>query len=266
MRGCSIFLLIFTIITASFAGAAITTSIDRAKVIVIGDLLRDRELKMAGFSAHEIKELFDDIEVVPKRKGRHIDSAELRAIYRKNFLHEAGYARGREYLAAHAAELAQAKAVYGISREVLAAILWVETGFGANLGEHSALAALFSEAVRATANGLDEKKIVGHKSQLKSFLLLSRELRLDSRSILGSYAGALGIPQFMPYSYRKFAVDGDHDGKIDLFHSHADAIISAANYLALNGFAKSARRAVLAYNHSGIYADTVLGYAEKIKK
>jgi membrane-bound lytic murein transglycosylase B len=265
MRSLGVFMLIFTVFVVSRAEAASPDPILRARSEIVKRLAQDRELKAAGFSAGEIKELCADIEVTPKRKGRHIDSAELWQIYRKIFLNEAGYARGREYLKAHAAEFVAAGKTYGVSREVLTAILWVETGFGAGLGDHSTLAALFSESVRAIANGADPKKIAGYESQLKSFLLLSRELALDPRSILGSYAGALGIPQFMPYSYRKFAVDGDSDGKIDLFHSHADAIMSAANYLALHGFVKSARGAVFAYNHSKIYADTILEYAERIK-
>ncbi|MBI5742384.1 MAG: lytic murein transglycosylase [Candidatus Niyogibacteria bacterium] len=265
MRSLSIFMLIFTVFALSRAEAATITPIDRARSEIVKRLAQDPELKDAGFTAGEIKELFADIEVMPKRKGRHIDNAELRRIYRKIFLNEAGYTRGREYMKAHAAELALAEETYGVSREVLAAILWVETGFGKGLGDHPTLAALFSETVRAIANGADPKKIAGWEGQLKAFLLLTRKLALDPQSILGSYAGALGIPQFMPYSYRAFAVDGDNDGKIDLFHSHADAIMSTANYLAKNGFAKSARQAVFAYNHSKIYVDIVLEYAEKIK-
>ncbi|MGD9842261.1 MAG: lytic murein transglycosylase B [Steroidobacteraceae bacterium] len=113
--------------------------------------------------------------------------------------------------------------------EILA-ILGVETSYGQNTGRYRVLDAL------ATLGFDYPPRSDFFSYELEEFFLLSRELKLDATQPLGSYAGAMGSPQFMPHSYRQFAVDGDADGKIDLWNSWDDVLASIANYLKQHGW------------------------------
>ena len=101
----------------------------------------------------------------------------------------------------------------------------METNYGVQRGRHRVLDAL-------TTLAFDYPKRAGFfRAELEQYLLLSREQSMDVLGVRGSYAGAIGIPQFMPSSYRRYAIDFDNDGKVDLSGSPADAIGSVANYL-----------------------------------
>jgi membrane-bound lytic murein transglycosylase B len=137
---------------------------------------------------------------------------------------------GVAYWKAHAADLARAEATYGVSPEILVAVLGVETAYGAQTGTQRALDAL------ATLAFCYAKRSDFFRGELKSLLVLAREEGIDPLTVKGSYAGALGKPQFIPSSYRTFAVDFDGDGRRDLWHSDADAIGSVANYFRKHGW------------------------------
>jgi membrane-bound lytic murein transglycosylase B len=117
----------------------------------------------------------------------------------------------------------------GIAATV-AGILGVETSFGRITGRYRVLDALATLAFDYPARG------EFFRGQLQQFLLLAQEEHINPTKALGSYAGAMGSPQFMPSSYRSFAVDGDHDGKRDLWSSWDDVIGSVANYLRVHGW------------------------------
>ncbi len=127
---------------------------------------------------------------------------------------------------AHAAELAAAEERYGVPAEVIVAILGVESLYGRNMGRYRALDALTTLAFDYPRRGSF------FRGELKQFLLLARELSVSPRSPRGSFAGALGVPQFMPGSYRTYAVDFDGDGRTDLWESGADVVGSVGNFLA----------------------------------
>ena len=117
---------------------------------------------------------------------------------------------------------------YGVAPEYIIAIIGVETNFGSYTGKHKILDALTSLSIEYT------KRSKFFTTQLENLLLLSREQKLDPRAILGSYGGAFGLAQFMPDSFRKYTVDHDNSGQINLF-TKADAIGSVANFFKEKG-------------------------------
>ena len=128
------------------------------------------------------------------------------------------------------ASLAKAEATYGVPASVIVAIIGVETKYGTILGSHPTLDALTTLAIDYP------RRASFFKDELREFLRIALEEDQDPTSIQGSYAGALGIPQFMPSSYRAYAIDFDGDGKRDLMGSVPDAIGSVAAYLARHGW------------------------------
>jgi len=126
--------------------------------------------------------------------------------------------------------LERAEAKFGVPPELVVATIAAETLFGRMMGVHPVLDSL------ATLAFLDPRRPDFFRSELEQFLLLTRELDVDPAQVRGSFAGAMGIPQFMPSSYRKFAVDFDGDGRIDLWKNAADAIGSVANYYRVFGW------------------------------
>ena len=145
--------------------------------------------------------------------------------YREKFLTPALISAGTQFWAAHAADLRRAEEEFGVPPEVILGILGVETRFGQNTGSFRAIDALVTIAF----DGVRRQDFF--RGELKELLLLAIERGIDPLHIYGSYAGAMGLPQFMPSSYRKYAVDFDDDGTIDLLGSPADAIGSIASYI-----------------------------------
>jgi membrane-bound lytic murein transglycosylase B len=146
--------------------------------------------------------------------------------YAPPFLSPGRVAGGVAYWNANSAELARAEERFGVPPEIIVAIIGVETFYGRNTGKHRALDAL------ATLAFDYPRRAAFFRGELKEFLLLVREQHVDPTLPRGSFAGALGVPQFMPGSYREFAVDFDGDGRIDLWASSADIVGSVASYLA----------------------------------
>lgn len=130
----------------------------------------------------------------------------------------------------NATVLDRAEASYGISPEILIAILGVETRYGKQTGNYRVL-----DALATLAFGYP-KRASFFRKELENFLLLLQEEKWNPLLVNGSYAGAVGQPQFMPSSYRKFAVDFDGDGKRDLLNNPADVIGSVASYFKAHGW------------------------------
>lgn len=133
---------------------------------------------------------------------------------------------GLAYWDAHAADLARAEERFGVPPEIIVAIIGIETTYGRNTGNHRAIDAL------ATLAFDYPRRAAFFRGELKQFLLLAREQNVDPTVPKGSFAGALGVPQFMPGSYREFAIDFDGDGHVDLWTSPADIVGSVGSYLA----------------------------------
>jgi len=146
--------------------------------------------------------------------------------YRKNFLSRSRVENGLKFWNARAALFEQAEKKFGISQAVLAAIVGVETNYGVRPGKIRVLDSLYTQAFH-----YPERQRFG-RNQLEDFLVLAVKEKLDPLEVKGSYAGAMGQPQFIPSSYRNYAVDFDGDGRRDLWNSDADVIGSVANYFA----------------------------------
>lgn len=158
--------------------------------------------------------------------------------YRERFLTSTRVDGGRAFWQRHAVDLQRAAATYGVPPEVIVAIIGVETVYGQNMGSFGVLEALASLAFQYPP------RAEFFRSELEQFLLLARENGVSPLSIKGSYAGAIGIPQFMPSSQRRFAVDFDGDDRIDLRNSNSDAIGSVARFLQQHGWQQGAPIAV----------------------
>jgi membrane-bound lytic murein transglycosylase B len=145
--------------------------------------------------------------------------------FRSIFLTPARISGGLEFWQQHADLLGRARDVYGVPEEIIVSIIGVETLYGRRLGSFRVIDALYTLGFEMT------ERATFFRGEMEQFLLLARENALDPLGIKGSFAGAMGMPQFIPTSYRRFAVDFDGDGKINLWDSAADVIGSVANYL-----------------------------------
>lgn len=152
--------------------------------------------------------------------------------YAPQFLNPARIAAGAAFWDANAATLARAEAQFGVPAEIIVAIIGVETYWGRITGRYRALDAL------ATLAFDYPRRAPFFRGELTQLLMLAHEQKRPADSLLGSFAGAMGLPQFMPGSYRGYAVDFDDDGRIDLWGSTADVIGSVANFLARHDWAR----------------------------
>jgi membrane-bound lytic murein transglycosylase B len=152
--------------------------------------------------------------------------------YRDHFLTAERINAGVQFWVEHRERLAAIERETGVAQHVIVGILGAETFFGRITGRFRVVDAL------ATLAFDYPPRSSYFRAELEQFLLLAREEQVDVKSVLGSYAGAMGSAQFMPRSYRAYAVDGDGDDKRDLWGSWDDVIASVANYLAKHGWRK----------------------------
>ena len=150
--------------------------------------------------------------------------------YRPRFLNERRINWGVQFWQENRIALARARATYGVPEEIIVAIIGVETEYGRNMGSFRVLEALATLAFHYP------RRAEFFRTELEQFLLLARENDMDVVNFRGSFAGAIGIPQFMPGSQRRYAVDFDGDRKIDLTSSIDDAIGSVARFLEQHGW------------------------------
>ncbi len=150
--------------------------------------------------------------------------------YRDIFIQADRINAGKHFLQSNRATLLRSQQKFGVPAEITTAIIGVETKFGAVMGKHRVLDALATLAFEYP------KRARFFRKELQHFLLLCKEQGLNPVDPLGSYAGAMGYGQFMPSSYRHYAVDFDEDGQADIWNNPVDAIGSVANYLARHGW------------------------------
>lgn len=154
--------------------------------------------------------------------------------YRARFLESPRIKAGAQFWKTHEAALQRAETQYGVPASVIAGVLGVETQYGRTMGRYRVLDALATLSLDFPKGRSDRSAFF--QQELGEFLLMCQEQKLEPTAVLGSFAGAIGWPQFMPSSIRKFAVDFDGDGRIDLINSPVDAIGSIAHYLAEHGW------------------------------
>jgi membrane-bound lytic murein transglycosylase B len=150
--------------------------------------------------------------------------------YRPIFVTSKRSKKGKKFIKEYGAVLQRAEKEYGVPVEIIAAIIGVESYYGKHTGKYTVFDSL-------TTLGFDyPPRSAFFKSELKEFLLLSKEEDISIDKMTGSYAGAMGMPQFISSSYRHYAVDFDGDGKRDLWNSIPDVIGSVANYFSQHGW------------------------------
>ena len=206
----------------------------------------DRMVAEHGFDRTRLIDLFSQAEDQPDIIAAITRPAEAKPwhAYRQIFLTPERTEGGVAFWQSHADTLYRAEQVYGVPAEIIVAILGVETRYGGFTGRHRVLEALSTLAFDYP------KRSEFFTKELENYLLLTREEGIDPLSLEGSYAGAMGLAQFMPSSYRAYAVDFDADDHRDLWQNPVDAIGSIANYLARHRWQAGAPVAVPA-NVSG---------------
>lgn len=151
--------------------------------------------------------------------------------YRARFIEPIRIQAGARFWLRHRATLEKAEREFGVPASIIVGIIGIETLYGQNTGNFRVLDALGTLAFHfPQAHPRAAERQAFFRGELEQFLLLTSRSGANPLAVRGSYAGALGLPQFMPSSWAKFAVDYDGDGRIDLFTSPADAIGSVANY------------------------------------
>lgn len=244
----------------------------------------ERQLIQEGFDRVWIMRLYDDPRVDFEMRGvsRYFVHSEGSLNY-DQFKEPAAIQKAQDYLKFYEGPLFRAERRHGVDREVIVAIALVETRLGTYIGIRSVfntlstMAALSDQKVlaalwqyveaetRMDSAAFREKarqKSAWAYNELTAFLRYVGQENIDPLSIKGSYAGAMGICQFIPSNIKPLARDGSGDGRVDLFN-HADAIMSIANYLRHYGWrpgisARQAYDVVYTYNHSGYYVNAVL--------
>ncbi len=185
-----------------------------------------------GYDAAELSDVLGRVELSEKVIAAITRPAEAFPWhrYRSIFLKPGRIKGGAEFWRRNQAQLERAAEKYGVPVEIMVAVIGVETKYGRITGGFKVINSLSTLAFDYP------KRSRFFTSELKHYLLLARDQALDPHTLTGSYAGAMGIPQFMPSSYRAYAVDFDGDGLIDIWENPADAIGSVGNYFREHGW------------------------------
>ncbi len=205
-----------------------------------------------GFVSESLQSLFAQAErkqTILDAISRPAERVKLWKEYRPIFITQARVDNGVEFWAKNQEALQRAEQEYGVPAEFIVAIIGVETIYGGNTGSHRVIDALSTLAFDYPP------RAPFFRQQLKEYLLLTREEQVNPLSFKGSYAGAMGLPQFMPGSFRAYAVDFDNDGHIDIWQNPSDAVGSVANYFIQHGWQPGQQVVVRADIKSAATAD-----------
>lgn len=204
-----------------------TKALDNDQVILLLEQLSADEQVMQLYSKQELNTILRGAryqQSVINAFQRTAESLTWKS-YRKIFIKPSLIAGGVNFAQKHKQALDAAEEKYGVPKQYILAILGVETAFGSNKGKHRII-----DSLTTLSLGFERRKDFFF-DELKAFLVLGKEHGISVPTALGSYAGAMGYPQFISSSYLAYAVDFDGDGVINLINSAEDAIGSIANYL-----------------------------------
>ncbi len=250
-----------------------------------------KKLIQDGFDSDKIKSLYNRPQVKFEADGVTVlfTYSESKVNY-DQFSNDWSIRKAKKYMAKYKDDLARTEKAYGVDKNVITAILLVESSLGKTLGTRSAfnvlstLAALMYPQARSDLYTMIPKakktsrkryeKSAKRKSkwaygELKALLKYADQEGFDPAEMPGSFAGAMGLAQFMPSSILAYGKDGNNDGTIDLL-THADAMASIANYLKRHGWRpgisrKKAEKVIYHYNHSEYYVKAVLKIAKRLE-
>ncbi|MDP2648227.1 MAG: lytic murein transglycosylase [Candidatus Yanofskybacteria bacterium] len=220
-----------------------------------------RQLIASGFQEAQVNQLLGDSrkELYPPQR---VSYKEPNWTPVKDKLYSSAYVQqGKNFISANQAVFESAQQEFDVPKEVITAIIAIETEFGRNTGNTPTFNAVYSR--------LQQRPTDNWRGEAERLIALSKyclQSDLNCYAIKGSYAGAIGIVQFMPDSLMRFGIDGDKDGIVDL-HKPADAIPSAANFLKAHGWQEDQSRAITRYYGNPVgYPEIVLHYASLISK
>ena len=225
---CKALLLAAAILAAS-ANPAAALDTRRPEVKDFIDQIADQY----SFKKRALRKLLAAAQYQPailQAMDRPAEKAKMWYEYRPIFVSDRRIREGAEFWLTHRQDLDRASIRSGVAPEYLAAILGVETYYGRQTGNYRVLDAL------ATLAFDYPPRAKFFRDELEQFILLTRDLKMNPLAIKGSYAGAMGAPQFMPSNYRRYAVDASADGRIDLWNNWPDVCASIGNYLKEHGW------------------------------
>lgn len=214
--------------------------VSTSSVALAGDLNKRLDIQQfinemhdkEGFEKSYLTQLFDQTRLQPSIIKAISRPAERKpwSEYRPIFITQSRIDLGVEFWNQHADLLNQAQQKYGVPPEIIVGIIGVETRYGRHTGRYRVMDSLSTLAFDYPPRSRF------FRSELKHFLLMTREENVDPLSLKGSYAGAMGQPQFISSSFRNYAIDFNGDGKRDIWNDTADAIGSVANYFVRHGW------------------------------
>lgn len=230
-RNCAVFAVLLAVFLSQsvVAEKPSTNYGDHPKAL----LFVDKMVEQHGFDRAYVQNLMGDAQKKQKildAIARPAEKTKQWRQYRKIFLTEQRTSLGKVFLRDNAAALARAERDFGVPKEIITAIIGVETQYGKFKGKWRVVDALATLGFDYPPRGKFFSR------QLEEYLLLVREQKLDAKAVKGSYAGAIGYGQFIPSSYRGYAIDFDGDGIADIVDNITDAIGSVANYFKSHGW------------------------------
>lgn len=210
---------------------------DREVEAFIGEMVNAHD-----FDRNELESLFGKIERVDEVLRLAAAPSPSRRknwnAYRALFVNRIRIEKGVSYWNQYGKALSRASRQFAVPPEIIVAIIGVETLYGRHTGSFRVMDALSTLAFDYPDAPNRKARMAYFRSELENALVFAKRSGIDPLSLHGSYAGAIGLPQFMPGSIMKYGIDFDGDGRIDLMHSPVDAIGSVANFLAMHGWRK----------------------------
>ncbi|HEX2548279.1 MAG TPA: lytic murein transglycosylase B [Gammaproteobacteria bacterium] len=231
-----LFIILFSILFSSAIFSGEKNFVDRVEVKEFIQQMVDKH----AFNKAELTQLFTEVKVRPTVMKSVKAPLEQRPwyTYQNLFVTEWRVQNGIKFWKKYEKALTATERKYGVPASIIVATIGIETKYGQHTGDYPVIDALTNIGFS------DSKRAQYFRNELEEFLLLSREQQLNPLKVMGSYAGAIGQPQFMPSSYRRYAVKFEGRGKIDLSHNELDVIASIANYYKQKGWTTGKRTAM----------------------
>jgi membrane-bound lytic murein transglycosylase B len=281
-------ILALSLLAFSVAHGNVPEEISSCYHPLLGGLIE--RLSQDGFDLEFLSKLFLDprAELMPELMTISLVSRETTDVYAP-FLSPESILLAKKFLQNNMSILRETEKRFQVDKEIIVAILLVESRFGENIGKrrviptlasialidlpenlqytYQVLLGVHSELAYDVAEGLAKRRAQWAYQELRQFLQIIRNEGMDPLEVKGSYAGALGMPQFLPSSYRNYSLNSRSFE--EWLTSKEGAVISIANYLKSNGWKKDLplqkkRQVIWSYNHSTPYVDTILQIARKI--